>query len=237
MPKLYAASPAWARRRTAAALASLAALALLAGCETDRHSVIVGSVPDDYRTAHPIVVGEKEMVLDLPVAASERGITGLQAARLEGFLENYDPSAAPVMRIMAPVGSYNEEAARLAARDFAGRAKLYGVPASRIAMTTYAANPDEANAPVRVVFMAVRAYTPEPCGRWPKDIADTSDNKHYADFGCSMQNNVAAQVANPTDLLGPRKRGEIDAENRNEVIETYRRDGTATFRGPSEIEY
>lgn len=222
--------------RAAFGLAVLAApLGLLAGCGTNRDSVIVGSVPDDYRTRHPIIVGEKEEVLDLPVGASDRGMTGSQVTRLDGFLQNYDPSAAPVLHIMAPVGAANELAASAAARDFAHRAKRLGVPASRIALTTYSAGPNE-TPPVRVTFSGIRAYT-DRCGRWPDDIANTEENKQYADFGCSMQNNVAAQVANPTDLLGPRRSGEIDAENRSEVIDTYRKDGTATFRGASEVDY
>jgi pilus assembly protein CpaD len=48
-----------------------------------------------------------------------------------------------------------------------------------------------------------------------------ADNKHYADFGCSYQNNLAAQVANPADLLGPRKQTPVDAEERSNVIDKY----------------
>ena len=55
-----------------------------------------------------------------------------------------------------------------------------------------------------------------------RHLATTSENKHYADFGCSYQNNLAAQIANPADLLGPRKLSEVDAENRSAVIDTYR---------------
>ena len=50
---------------------------------------------------------------------------------------------------------------------------------------------------------------------------ETSENKHYANFGCSYQNNVAAQIANPADLLGPRKQTPIDAANRSAVIDDY----------------
>ncbi len=59
----------------------------------------------------------------------------------------------------------------------------------------------------------MRAQT-DKCGRWPEDILETSENKHYANFGCSYQNNLAAQIANPADLLGPRKQTPIDAANR-----------------------
>ena len=71
-------------------------------------------------------------------------------------------------------------------------------------IASYQASPQEASAPVRVSFAAMRAQT-DKCGRWPDDLLQTSENKHYANFGCSYQNNLAAQIANPADLLGPRK--------------------------------
>ena len=87
--------------RAASALAVVAA-ALLSGC-AKRDSITVGAVPDDYRTNHPIVIAEQEEVLDLPVAASDHGITDPQRVALRGFLANYDRSASPVLRI-CPVG-------------------------------------------------------------------------------------------------------------------------------------
>ncbi|GAI42846.1 unnamed protein product, partial [marine sediment metagenome] len=36
------------------------------------------------------------------------------------------------------------------------------------------------------------------------------------------QNNLAAQIANPADLLGPRASTTIDAERRGKVIDAYR---------------
>jgi pilus assembly protein CpaD len=205
-----------------------AALALLSGCAFQkRDSVVVGAVPDDYRTNHPIIIAEKEETLDLPVGASDRGATASQRASLEGFLVGYDRSAAPVLNIIAPSGSANSVAAADAARDFANVARKNGVPGSRIMMASYQAAPEEVTAPVRVSFAAMRAQTGK-CGRWPKDILETSENKHYANFGCSYQNNIAAQVANPEDLLGPRKPTPIDAENRGAVIGEYQR-GDAIF--------
>lgn len=198
-----------------------AAVALLSGCAFQkRDSVVVGAIPDDYRTNHPIIIAEKEETLDLPVGASERGATASQRASLEGFLAGYDSSAAPVLYIVTPSGSANAVAAADAASDFAHIARKNGVPASRIMMASYQAAPEEVSAPVRVSFAAMRAQTGK-CGRWPKDVLESSDNKHYANFGCSYQNNIAAQVANPEDLLGPRKPTPIDAQNRGAVIDEY----------------
>ncbi|MER2534218.1 MAG: CpaD family pilus assembly lipoprotein [Rhizobiaceae bacterium] len=203
-------------------VAPLVLAGLLAACANQRDSVVVGSIPDDYRTNHPIVIAEKEQVIDLVVGTSDRGATTQQKATLEGFLSGYDRSAAPVLKIYAPRGSANSLAAADAARDFAAVAKKNGVPASRVMVTSYQADAAETAAPVRVAFTAVKAQT-NKCGRWPKDLFDNADNKHYANFGCSYQNNVAAQIANPNDLLGPRKQTPIDAENRSRVIDDYRR--------------
>lgn len=201
-----------------------AAVALLAGC-AKRDSITVGAVPDDYRTNHPIVIAEKEETLDLPVAASDRGATASQRASLEGFLAGYDKSAAPALNIISPAGSPNAAAAAETAEDFAHIARKAGVPASRIMIASYQASPEEVSAPVRVSFVAMRAQT-DKCGRWPEDVLESSENKHYANFGCSYQNNVAAQIANPSDLLGPRKQTPIDAGNRGTVIDDYQNANT-----------
>jgi pilus assembly protein CpaD len=206
-------------RASAGLVLTAAAVALLSGC-AKRDSITVGAVPDDYRTNHPIIIAEKEQTLDLPVGASERGATTAQRASLEGFLAGYDKSAAPPLNIITPAGSANSVAAAEAAQDFAHIARQSGVPASRIMVASYQAMPEEVSAPVRVSYAAMRAQT-DKCGRWPEDLLQTSENKHYANFGCSYQNNVAAQIANPNDLLGPRKQSPIDAANRETVIDDY----------------
>jgi pilus assembly protein CpaD len=212
--------------RAALPLLAAASVSLLAGC-ANRDSITVGAVPDDYRTNHPIVIAEKDEVLDLPVGSSDRGATKAQRVSLEGFLAEYDRSAAPMLTIMAPSGAANDVAAADAAHDFAGIARKNGVPASRIMITSYQAGSAEVSAPVRVSYKAIRAQT-DKCGRWPDDILESSgENKHYANFGCSYQNNIAGQVANPTDLLGPRKQTPIDATNRSNAIGDYQNEGSS----------
>jgi pilus assembly protein CpaD len=223
-------------RRSAIPALAIALAASLAGC-ANRDSITVGSVPDDYRTTHPIVIAEKNQKIDLPVGAGDRGMTGAQRDTLLGFLDGYDKGAAPSLTIAIPRGSANEVAALVAGRDFARVAVAAGVKRNRIVMTSYQSAVPEASAPVRVAFVAVRAQT-DKCGRWPDDMLETSQNKHYADFGCSYQNNLAAQMVNPNDLLGPRKQSDIDAENRGAVIDLYRSRGISNeFLGNSEVTY
>lgn len=215
---------------------AVAVSALLAGC-AQRDSVTVGAIPDDYRTNHPIVIAEKNQKIDLPVGAGDRGMTGSQRDTLLGFLDGYDKSAAPTLTIQIPSGSANEVAATAAGHDFARLAVAAGIKRDRIVVVSYQAGSSEASAPVRVSYIAVRAQT-DKCGRWPADLVETSENKHYADFGCSYQNNLAAQVANPGDLLGPRKSTTIDAANRSKAIGVYQDRGISDeFLGNSEVTY
>ncbi|ESX21518.1 CpaD family pilus assembly protein [Mesorhizobium sp. M1148] len=237
---LAIAATAWSGRgrirRSAMPILAVAIAASLAGC-AKRDSITVGAIPDDYRTTHPIVIAEKNQKLDLPVGADDRGMTGSQRDTLLGFLDGYDKSAAPALTIATPIGSANEVAATAAARDFARLAVASGIKLNRIVVTSYQSVSPEASAPIRVSYISVRAQT-DKCGRWPEDILETSENKHYADYGCSSQNNLAAQLANPTDLLGPRKSSDIDAENRGAVIDVYRGRGISDeFLGNSEVTY
>lgn len=219
-------------RWRAASLTAALATVLLAGC-AKRDSITVGSIPDDYRTNHPIVLSEKDQAIDLPVASSDRGMTQAQKIALEGFLYRYDRSSAPVVRVMVPSGSANDVAAAHAASGFVSVLQANGVPSSRIAVSQYQAEASETAAPIRVAYTAIQAQTGK-CGRWPDDILNNAENKHYANFGCSYQNNLAAQIANPADLLGPRKPTSIDAGKRGVAIDKWQSTpGTWT----QEVEY
>lgn len=49
-----------------------------------------------------------------------------------------------------------------------------------------------------------KAYV-EDCGQWPENLADTSSNEMNANHGCAVQSNIAAMVADPSDLTGKHK--------------------------------
>ncbi|MCR4268289.1 CpaD family pilus assembly lipoprotein [Nitratireductor sp. ZSWI3] len=225
-------------RRRAGPLLLLAGAVLLAGCNAaKRDSVIVGSIPDDYRTNHPIVVSESSEHIDLPVGTSSRRMTRDQAATLAGFLDGYDRRTGGTVTVLVPAGSANELAASNVASDFTRLLRERGVPGERIAVLAYQSPSPDVAPPIRVSYPVVKASTGR-CGRWPKDIMDTTENKLYANFGCSYQNNLAAQVANPNDFLGPRKMTEIDAENRDAAIIDYKdRAVSERFAKQSEVDY
>ncbi len=60
------------------------------------------------------------------------------------------------------------------------------------------------------------------CGTWPEDMTKTEQNTAYENFGCSQQNNIAAMVANPQDLVRPRPIAPADAMRRSKTFDNYR---------------
>lgn len=207
------------RTKTRAPLLILATAGLLFGC-TQRDSITVGAVPDDYRTRHPIVLQESEKTLDLPVSILTYRLSPQHRQVVEGFLADYGDGGPSVMTILVPEGSTNSSAAKGVAEDLARFLHKRGVPKGYVQILPYGAS-GEAAPPLRLAYGRLAA-TVAPCGRWPEDVLRTYENRNYENFGCSYQNNLAAQVANPMDFLGPRKQTPIDAENRVGAIERYR---------------
>lgn len=208
------------------AIASLAlAAVLLSGC-ANRNSIIVGSIPDDYRTRHPIVIAEKERVFDLPVASGDTRLTVSMRETVRGVAYEYRSGASGAVRIMVPTGTPNAGAAAHLVSEVKKVLSKDGVPVSRIITTPYQVAYVEDAAPIRISFMAITAST-EPCGRWPEDLLqNTHENRQYENFGCATQSNLAAQIANPADLLSPRGMTPIDATRRANAIEAYRKQGS-----------
>jgi pilus assembly protein CpaD len=72
-----------------------------------------------------------------------------------------------------------------------------------------------------IIVTASGAHAHE-CGSWPEDMTRTEQNTPYENFGCSQQNNIAAMVANPQDLIRPRASAPSDAMRRSKVFDKYR---------------
>lgn len=207
-------------RRAGLALALLTATALVQGCARDPMST--GAIPDDYRTRHPITLSEAQHSLDIPVSAGDNRLTIGMADTIKGFAQSYTATSSGLVQIQVPTGSANSAAASILKRQIRSVLNSSGIAANKIVETHYGAAPTGDAAPIRLSFIAMTAMTGQ-CGQWPEDLSDnTYSNKNWYNFGCASQNNLAAQIANPMDLIGPRGMSAIDAERRSVVIDNYR---------------
>jgi pilus assembly protein CpaD len=138
------------------------------------------------------------------------------------------------LTIATPVGSPNAANAARVAREAEKIAKEAGLVDEDIVSQGYNVSAGEASAPVILSFTRFIASA-SPCGDWSKNAGRSVLNRSMPDFGCATQNNLAAMVEDPHDLIEPRPMGASDAERRAVVFDKYRKgEPTATPRTEEE---
>jgi pilus assembly protein CpaD len=208
--------------------AAVSVAALLTSCAARPDRVTTSSVPgsNDYRTAHPITLAEVQHTLDVPIGTGERKMTTPLRDLVRGFAQDYLALSKSTVSIAVPTTSANAGAAHNIKGEIRKVLVEAGVKSNHIVLTSYDPADASASAPVRLTFVAVTAITGD-CGQWPSDLFGPTirDNTNWENFGCATQQNLAAQIANPADLVGPRGMTPIDAQRRAEVISIYRSEG------------
>jgi pilus assembly protein CpaD len=212
--------------RAGLGFAKFAAIALLSmltsGCNHDGTvgSQVAGWTLTDPEQRHPILVSQQPATLSLRVPSSADGLTPPQRARVLEFASHSSASDAGNSRIVisAPGGSANEGSAMQAADEIRQLLINTGYSETKIAVEAYQASGRDA--PVRLSYMRYVAQAPE-CGDWSENLARSYQNLPYPDMGCANQRNLAVQVANPADLLGPRTMTPRDSNRRDTMYKKY----------------
>ncbi|WP_439626040.1 CpaD family pilus assembly protein [Shinella sp.] len=208
--------------RAALAATLILSAAALSSCGARQDRSTTGSIPDDYRTRHPIVLSESAQTMDIPIAAGDRALTLAMRDNIRGFAADHAAKSRSAVQIMLPAGSANAATADHLRKDIRATLVGAGLKRDQLIETRYDASGYGSSAPIRLAFFAITAKA-GPCGEWPEDlVVNTMENRNYQNFGCASQANLAAQIANPMDLLQPRGMTPIDAEQRYVVIQDYR---------------
>ena len=184
-----------------------AALALglaLAGC---------GGMPTNtslYSTKQP-VVERTNYTLDVNTAPS--GLPISEQQRLNGWFETMDLGYGDRITVEDP--SSNPAVAG-AVNELAGR---YGLIVDTMAPTTGGALPP---GQARIVITRATAAVPG-CPDWSAKADSNYANATSPNYGCAVNSNMAAMVANPQDLLqGQTGSGETVVATGTRAIQTYR---------------
>ena len=203
---------------------SMVAVAL-GGCDhlmgDQTEQISAGSVVLDPAQRHPILVSQQPHKMALRVARGAAGLNPAQRASVIDFLTKFRATDAGNSRLVisVPSGSSKEIAAMNAVADMRPILFDRGFTESAVSVEPYHADGDP-QPPVRISYLRFAAEAPE-CGKWPSDLSDTSRNVSYENFGCAQQRNLAATVANPADLLGPRTMTPSSAARRDSTWEKY----------------
>ena len=215
------------------AFVSLAALA--AGCKS-----VTATAEDpgaarmhDYRLRHPIAVREMPRTMNVLIGNNRGGLTPDQRVEVTALASTWRREASGGIVIEVPSGTSNARAAHGALREIRSLLVAAGVPSHGIVTQPYTPTEPIRLATIRIKYPQMTAET-GPCGLWPEDIGPTlntvySSNRPYWNHGCASQRNLAAQVANPADLIQPRSEQPVYAARRSTVFDKYRKgESTAT---------
>jgi pilus assembly protein CpaD len=208
------------RRGIRPVLAATALTLALAGCQTvESITAPVAALPNDYRANHPITIEESLATFDIPVGRETPYLATGMDGNVLAFAGGFMSSGSGTLAIVLPMGSPNVANAASIAVQVEGILVAGGVSPAEIEYRTYPGGTATANAPIRLAYVRLAATTGQ-CGLWPDNLARNVD-VNYANFGCATQQNLAAMVANPLDLLYPRLMTPPSAVRRSNVLDAY----------------
>ncbi len=209
-------------------LAAAALPMLLAGCAADKREMTGRFLRhEDVQARHPIVLTEGPRILDLHIGTG-RGLTPSQRGDIAAFAREWFREGTAQIEIAVPRGALNSGAAQVAAAEARQILVASGIPAGRISHGAYRAPNPAGVGVLKLTYAAVKASVPHKCGQWPDDLGPSIDqpseqNRSYWNFGCAYQQNIAAQIANPEDLVRPRGETAPDPVRRNVIFDKYRK--------------
>jgi len=193
--------------------AALVSILAAGSCSVTNDGVMVS---EDGARNHPITVEPSFRELKVQFAGGADGMNAEDAAKFDAFLADYRVHGNGSLGISVPNGTPG----RAAITALAERAAATGISRDKILVSTHeVANGDNR---VDVSYIAYTAHT-QACGNWSEDEAFTLDNRTPKNFGCSVQQNIAAMVADPRDLLGPGAMGPVDPVRRATVMDHYQK--------------
>jgi len=176
---------------------------------------------------HPIAVEPSYRDLKVQYAGAE-GMNSDDAAKFDAFVADYRVHGNGSLGISVPSGA----GSRAAITFFGERAALSGISRDKILVTTREAGNSDTR--VDVSYIAYTAHT-KACGDWSEDESFTLENHTSANFGCATQQNIAAMVADPRDLLGPGAMGPVSTNRRAAVMDHYEKgEATPATKGPDQ---
>lgn len=214
-------------RRTGARLAAgllITGLALsLGGCKTIKNDaeLTTGSIKNPFNTErHPIVVSTGAVELKVEVLPRVGSLSASQRIKIGRFLEKYRKVGAGPLTVALPRGARNHGSAAAVMGDVAVLMKSNGIPRAAIERVNYHPEPGLRNPPLILKYSRYYARASE-CGSWPGNIGSDHGNRPYPNFACATQNNLAAMVANPRDLVAPRTMTGGDTRRRMIAYDKY----------------
>lgn len=206
----------------------LASLALTA-CATDE--VASAKPPTPVTPTERFAIEVREHPEELRLAPHAQGLSPRQTAALDIFIDRWNNVQGGDVLVKSPSKGADPQAAYRTTVDARDYLLAHGLNPDHVRIVGYDAG-DDHQAPVVLGYAAYVAKGPK-CGQEWENLTATKENREYNNFGCAVTANIAAEIANPADLLSPRQMDPADAERRQAVLDHYRKgEATSSAKDP-----
>jgi pilus assembly protein CpaD len=185
---------------------------------------ITSSIASDYRERHPIHLVKANETMDIFVGHQSGGLGLRQQEDVKHFARAYMEHGQGPLIAYLPTGGNNSGVS--AGLNSIRQSLAGGGAGGRLQIAHY--HPTEPGAaPIKLVYAKLQAQTPSKCGYESDEVVQTrfsanAQNVPAHNFGCTYQRNLAAQIADPRDLVRPRQEGQVDVNKRLAGIERLR---------------
>lgn len=183
--------------------------------------------PADVRERHPIVLRDAPRSLDVFIGRAGSGLDPRQHEDVVDFAGEYRRTGRGGLVAEVPTGARREIASHDTLNAVRAALARGGVSGAALSIRTYQVSDPGLASPIRLSFASLQAGLPHSCGQWPEDTGASSfktdaSNAPYWNFGCAAQATLAAQVADPIDLVRARSEGRADIVKRMGAIAKLR---------------
>jgi pilus assembly protein CpaD len=179
---------------------------------------------DQVGNRFPIRVEPQVATLVVPVGA-DGSLQARDGDRVRAFADFWKQRGYGLLG----VSSEGPVAPEVALRDVRTILTAANVTESSMRVSSAPANDAGRGVSVSLTFMTDVAVAASCEGNWTQDIGEEPRNLPYQNYACSTQQNLAAILEDPRDLVQPRQQDPSDAMRRGVVLDKYRKgEPTAT---------
>lgn len=171
--------------------------------------------------AHPISVDSQTVTLTINVDPTVNELSEMDRARLRALADAYMRGGHGPLAVTAPSGTSQDFEGQELASDVRKALHEAGVPWTSLPGATYRTGGGP-NGNMLIVSYTRYVATPSECGLWSGLTARRYRNLQAPNYGCATQNNIAALVADPHDLVAPAALSPRDAGAVARAVEAYR---------------
>ena len=170
---------------------------------------------------HPITVEQQTMTLTISADPSLSELTQIDRARLNAFTSAYFTKGRGPITVTAPSGGPNDFYGQELAADIRSALHAQGVNWADMLGATYRV-PGTSSTPEVILSFSTYVASTAKCGDWSEEYFRRTQNLRSKNFGCANQQNMAAMLADPGDLIEPAAMAPADATRQGVITDAFR---------------